>query len=172
MYGPLRRPDHQTNCVTLSRPVFAYSEGCRNQKWGAIICCQWKNHDKADKYEFLNKNPHLQFQNIRFRRVVVILKSLMKINFKFNCSQLFTIKVFKNSLTTIITKIMCHKAKCKTCAKWTWAGCGQHIKQALAGVPVRNVEGKHLTMRPMLMCVQIVSCKTCLLTFLSGSRTL
>jgi hypothetical protein len=31
--------------------------------------------------------------------------------------------------------IMCRKVKCKTCGKFTWAGCGQHIEQALAGVP-------------------------------------
>jgi hypothetical protein len=27
---------------------------------------------------------------------------------------------------------------CKTCKKITWAGCGQHIEQALAGVPKEN----------------------------------
>lgn len=32
---------------------------------------------------------------------------------------------------------MCRKVKCVTCGKWTWAGCGQHIEQCLAGVPVR-----------------------------------
>lgn len=30
---------------------------------------------------------------------------------------------------------MCRKMTCKTCGKPTWAGCGQHIEQALAGVP-------------------------------------
>jgi len=29
---------------------------------------------------------------------------------------------------------MCRKVKCKTCGKWTWAGCGQHIEAALEGV--------------------------------------
>jgi len=30
---------------------------------------------------------------------------------------------------------MCHAVTCKTCAKTTWAGCGRHVEQALAGVP-------------------------------------
>lgn len=30
---------------------------------------------------------------------------------------------------------MCRQATCKDCGKATWAGCGQHIEQALAGVP-------------------------------------
>lgn len=30
---------------------------------------------------------------------------------------------------------MCQKVKCSRCEKPTWSGCGQHIEQALAGVP-------------------------------------
>lgn len=30
---------------------------------------------------------------------------------------------------------MCRKVTCKECHRPTWAGCGQHIEQALAGVP-------------------------------------
>jgi hypothetical protein len=30
---------------------------------------------------------------------------------------------------------MCHRTTCRTCNKPTWAGCGNHIEQALAGVP-------------------------------------
>jgi hypothetical protein len=30
---------------------------------------------------------------------------------------------------------MCRRVKCSRCGKPTWAGCGQHIEQALAGVP-------------------------------------
>ena len=30
---------------------------------------------------------------------------------------------------------MCSKATCKKCGKPTWRGCGNHIEQALAGVP-------------------------------------
>ena len=30
---------------------------------------------------------------------------------------------------------MCRKVTCDTCGKPTWAGCGQHVEQALAGVP-------------------------------------
>ena len=29
---------------------------------------------------------------------------------------------------------MCRPTTCRTCNKTTWAGCGQHIEQALAGV--------------------------------------
>lgn len=30
---------------------------------------------------------------------------------------------------------MCHRVTCKRCGKPTWAGCGAHVEQALAGVP-------------------------------------
>jgi len=30
---------------------------------------------------------------------------------------------------------MCHQTKCRKCGKPTWSGCGNHIEQALAGVP-------------------------------------
>jgi hypothetical protein len=30
---------------------------------------------------------------------------------------------------------MCARTTCRTCKKPTWRGCGQHIEQALAGVP-------------------------------------
>eukprot|EP01039_Chlorochromonas_danica_P005069 gene5069-5568_t len=30
---------------------------------------------------------------------------------------------------------MCRKVTCDKCGKPTWAGCGMHIEQALAGVP-------------------------------------
>ena len=30
---------------------------------------------------------------------------------------------------------MCRKVACKKCGKATWAGCGQHVKQVMAGVP-------------------------------------
>ncbi|HSN02802.1 MAG TPA: hypothetical protein VLS91_04890 [Acidimicrobiales bacterium] len=30
---------------------------------------------------------------------------------------------------------MCHRTTCRTCKKPTWSGCGNHIEQALAGVP-------------------------------------
>lgn len=30
---------------------------------------------------------------------------------------------------------MCHQVTCKICTKPTWSGCGNHIEQALAGVP-------------------------------------
>lgn len=30
---------------------------------------------------------------------------------------------------------MCRPANCKICGKTTWAGCGQHVDQVMAGVP-------------------------------------
>jgi hypothetical protein len=30
---------------------------------------------------------------------------------------------------------MCHRTTCRTCNKPTWAGCGNHVESALAGVP-------------------------------------
>jgi hypothetical protein len=30
---------------------------------------------------------------------------------------------------------MCTKVKCSSCGKATYAGCGQHIEEVLAGVP-------------------------------------
>jgi hypothetical protein len=30
---------------------------------------------------------------------------------------------------------MCRAVMCKTCGKATWAGCGEHVDQVLAGVP-------------------------------------
>ena len=33
---------------------------------------------------------------------------------------------------------MCRAVTCKTCGKTTWAGCGQHVNQVMAGVPAGN----------------------------------
>lgn len=30
---------------------------------------------------------------------------------------------------------MCRAVTCKKCGNTTWAGCGQHVDQVLAGVP-------------------------------------
>ncbi len=30
---------------------------------------------------------------------------------------------------------MCARVTCNRCGKPTWAGCGQHVESALAGVP-------------------------------------
>ena len=30
---------------------------------------------------------------------------------------------------------MCSPINCSTCNKITWSGCGEHIEQALAGIP-------------------------------------
>jgi len=31
---------------------------------------------------------------------------------------------------------MCRKVTCSQCNKPTWTGCGRHIEEALAGIPV------------------------------------
>jgi hypothetical protein len=30
---------------------------------------------------------------------------------------------------------MCSKARCRSCGKTTWSGCGAHVQQVMAGVP-------------------------------------
>lgn len=30
---------------------------------------------------------------------------------------------------------MCRAVACRKCGKTTWAGCGQHVSQVMAGVP-------------------------------------
>jgi hypothetical protein len=30
---------------------------------------------------------------------------------------------------------MCRAVSCRKCGKTTWAGCGQHVDQVMAGVP-------------------------------------
>ena len=30
---------------------------------------------------------------------------------------------------------MCRAVTCRECGKTTWAGCGQHVNQVMAGVP-------------------------------------
>jgi len=33
---------------------------------------------------------------------------------------------------------MCYPVTCDTCGKTTWAGCGEHVDEALAGVPAEQ----------------------------------
>jgi hypothetical protein len=33
---------------------------------------------------------------------------------------------------------MCRAVTCKTCGKTTWAGCGMHVNQVMAGVPTSD----------------------------------
>ncbi len=33
---------------------------------------------------------------------------------------------------------MCRAVVCKTCGKMSWAGCGMHVDQVLAGVAASN----------------------------------
>ena len=30
---------------------------------------------------------------------------------------------------------MCRAVTCRECGKTTWAGCGQHVSQVMAGIP-------------------------------------
>lgn len=30
---------------------------------------------------------------------------------------------------------MCRRVTCKVCGKASWAGCGQHVDQVMAGIP-------------------------------------
>ena len=39
------------------------------------------------------------------------------------------------TLTNVKETPMCSPATCSQCGKTTWTGCGNHIDQALAGVP-------------------------------------
>lgn len=39
---------------------------------------------------------------------------------------------------------MCRRVTCKKCGKPTYAGCGQHVEQVLAGVPrSQRCNGQH-----------------------------
>lgn len=39
---------------------------------------------------------------------------------------------------------MCRPAKCRTCGKTTWAGCGSHVSQVKATVPAAQwCDGRH-----------------------------
>lgn len=33
---------------------------------------------------------------------------------------------------------MCRAVKCKSCGKTTWAGCGEHVAQVMAGIPAQQ----------------------------------
>jgi hypothetical protein len=30
---------------------------------------------------------------------------------------------------------MCHQVTCRNCGKASWAGCGRHVQQVMAGIP-------------------------------------
>ncbi len=34
---------------------------------------------------------------------------------------------------------MCSAVKCRSCGKWTWEGCGEHIAEALAGISKEQI---------------------------------
>jgi len=33
---------------------------------------------------------------------------------------------------------MCRAVRCRTCGKATWAGCGDHVEEALAGIAAED----------------------------------
>jgi hypothetical protein len=45
---------------------------------------------------------------------------------------------------------MCSPVTCRICGKTTWAGCGQHIEQALAGVPAERRCAGHDDAKPVV----------------------
>ena len=45
---------------------------------------------------------------------------------------------------------MCSPVTCRRCGKTTWAGCGQHIEQALAGVPAEQRCAGHDDANPVV----------------------
>ena len=63
--------------------------------------------------------------------------------FVFALTAFFTISPPKTKELHLTLLVMCRKVSCKTCSKWTWAGCGRHIKEALAGIPVRQRSDRH-----------------------------
>lgn len=40
---------------------------------------------------------------------------------------------------------MCHAARCRTCGRTTWSGCGRHIASVKARVPAGQWCGGHDT---------------------------
>ena len=43
---------------------------------------------------------------------------------------------------------MCRPVPCATCGRTTWAGCGEHIEQALEGVPTTERCPGHADVAP------------------------
>ena len=50
-------------------------------------------------------------------------------------------KIYSNShlLCNQIKEEMCRRVTCDKCKKFTWAGCGQHIESALAGLKPEEI---------------------------------
>ncbi|CAA9321910.1 MAG: hypothetical protein AVDCRST_MAG24-383 [uncultured Nocardioidaceae bacterium] len=44
---------------------------------------------------------------------------------------------------------MCHPVRCRVCGKVTWAGCGAHVEQALAGIPEEHLCAGHAKRAPV-----------------------
>lgn len=43
---------------------------------------------------------------------------------------------------------MCSRISCRECGKATWTGCGQHVEEALAGVPASQRCAGHESAAP------------------------
>jgi hypothetical protein len=43
---------------------------------------------------------------------------------------------------------VCHPVLCRVCGKVTWTGCGDHVEQALAGIPEEHRCTGHLQPEP------------------------
>ena len=52
------------------------------------------------------------------------------------CNYCVLLRVSRTSLLSLSNR--CFKCKCSGCGKFTWQGCGAHIKSALAGVPDKD----------------------------------
>lgn len=75
-------------------------------------------------YRLLNPS---QFSVIKDLFCRVLIATVAKI-------EVFSINQLSINLVRV-REIMCSKVTCKVCKKFTWSGCGEHIDQALAGVP-------------------------------------
>lgn len=42
------------------------------------------------------------------------------------------------TLNILFINKMCRKVRCSKCKKYTWAGCGRHIEEALKDVPMKQ----------------------------------
>jgi len=47
------------------------------------------------------------------------------------------------STSTRKSDVMCSRVKCGVCGKVTWAGCGEHVQEALRGVPEEQLCAGH-----------------------------
>ena len=51
---------------------------------------------------------------------------------------------------------MCRAVTCRKCGKTTWAGCGQHVSQVMAGVPASRRCAGHARRAGLRLLVGLV----------------